>query len=78
MSSKLYSIYTSIMSKVIRTIEIHGFTDDHAIKAVTAKGNRLSSYRFTQVNQRNLCTILDWTSQIPFEKMFPTENNLRE
>ena len=47
-------------------------------QVVTAKGNRPSSYGFTRVNQRNLWTILDWTSQIPLKQMFPSENNLRE
>ena len=46
------------------------------IHGVTAKGNWPSSYRFTQVNQRNIWTILDWTSQIPLKIMFSSENNL--
>ena len=48
---------------------------DHAIKDeppinVTANKNQPSSYRFTQVNQRNLWSLLDSTSQIPLKTMF--------
>ena len=42
---------------------------------VTANENQPSSYRFTQVNQRNLWTLLDWTSQNPLKIMFSSENN---
>ena len=38
----------------------------------------VTAYGFTQINQRNLWTILDWTSQIPLQMMFSSENNLRE
>ena len=43
---------------------------------VTGNKNRPFSYRFTQVNQRNLWTMLDWTSQIPLKVTFSSENNL--
>ena len=43
---------------------------------VTAKRNRPPSYGFTQGNQRNLWTILDWAFQIPLKIMFSPENNL--
>ena len=45
---------------------------------VTLNKNRPSSYRFTQANQRNTWTTLDWTSQIPLEIIFSSENNLGE
>ena len=44
--------------------------------SVTARKNQPSSYRFTQANQRNPWTILDWTSQIPLTVAFSSENNL--
>ena len=43
---------------------------------VTANKNWPSSYRFTQANQRNPWTTLDWTSQIPLKMMFSSGNNL--
>ena len=45
---------------------------------VTARKNRPFSYRFTQANQKNSWTILDWTSQIPHKVAFSSENNLGE
>ena len=38
----------------------------------------VTAYGFTQINQRNLWSILDWTSQNPLQMMFSSENNLRE
>ena len=40
---------------------------------VTANENQPSSYGFTQVYQRNLWTILDWTSKIPPKMMLSSE-----
>ena len=45
---------------------------------VTANKDQPSSYRFTQVNQRNLWTILDWTFQIPLKVTFSSKYNLGE
>ena len=46
------------------------------IHVVTARKNQPSSYRFTQANQRNSWTVLDWTSQISLKVAFSSENKL--
>ena len=44
-------------------------------RSATARKSQPSSYRFTQVNQRNSLTILDRTSQISLKVAFSSENN---
>ena len=53
-------------------------TIEQDVETVTANENQSSSYKFTQANQRNPWTILDWTSQIPLKVTPCSENNLEE
>ena len=51
------------------------FLKKPSLICVTTRKNQPSSYRFTQANQRNSWTIIDWTSQIPLIAAFSSENN---
>ena len=61
-------------------VAVHSYST--AVKCVLLYGcntmNITMSYRFIQANQRNLRTILYWTSQISFKVTFSSKNNLGE